>query len=163
MCAKQLRITRPVSLDELKRRYRHEKDARVKIRIHMVMRAWEGASARQVAREHHISHTTVAPWVRRSNEDGFEGLSDKPRSGAPARITPQRLQKLLAKPPTHYGYQAPAWSPRLVRAFLEERYGVKYQLSSIYRVLKRCDFSLIVPRPRHYKQRPQKLRAFKKK
>ena len=150
MCAKKLRITRAVTLEELNPRYRREKNARVKMRIHMVMRVFEGASARQVAQEHHVSHTIVAPWIHRFNELGFEGLADQPRSGAPARLTPSHLQKALAKPPSHYGYQAPAWSLRLVRMFLEEQLGVKYELSSIYRVLKRCDFSLITPRSRHY-------------
>jgi len=162
MSPAKVRITREVSLEELKQRYRREKDPRVKIRLHMLLRIQDGASARQVAREHHSSHSAVSNWVQRFNEEGFRGLIDRSRQGRPAKITEQELKELLALPPSHYGYDLPAWTPRAIRVVLQEQFGINYSLASIYDVIKRCHFSLITPRSQHYKQDPEKVKAFKK-
>jgi transposase len=159
----KLRVTRDVSVAELNQRYRHEQNPRVKMRLQMLLRIQDGASARQVAREHHCSHATVARWVHRFNKHGFDGLADQPRSGRPPEVTPEQLEQVLAQPPAHYGYPLPAWTPRAVRVLLDEHFGIKYRLASIYKVLRRCGFALIAPRPRHYRQRPKEVEAFKKK
>lgn len=162
MSPTKLRLTRSVSLQELEHHYRLEKDPQVKIRLHMLLRVKDGVSGRQVAREHHCAHQTVALWVHRFNAQGFTGLKDRPRPGRPAKATKQQVLRLIARPPTAYGYDLPAWTPRAIRTALEEQYEIKYSLLSIYDVIKRCDLRLITPRPTHYKQRPKQVVAFKK-
>lgn len=103
----------------------------------MVLEMAEGVSNSQIAREKKLNRDTVRTWrarwlgwsqriqaVEAANEDDkaltqvvMEALSDKPRSGAPAKFTPEQIVQLVAvacEKPADSGRPISHWTPREV-------------------------------------------------
>lgn len=95
----------------LKTRQRDELEARLRagttqqrdvLRLKIVLHAAEGASTREIARILETTPTTVSLWRGRFAREGFDGLADLPRSGAPpiyGAATGARIRKVLDRPP----------------------------------------------------------------
>jgi transposase len=67
------------------------------LRARIVLRAAEGVSNTQIAREVGVSLPTVGLWRRNFCERGLQGLGDSPRSGRPRQIDDDQVQRVLAK------------------------------------------------------------------
>lgn len=161
MGGKRVVVTRDVSFEELEKCYKMEKNSRVKLRILMVWRVKEGVSTTRLEEELHVHHSTVSTWVKRFNEEGFEGLKDQPKSGRPPKISHEEFQEVLEKNPRDEGYPLEVWSVRILQVHLTKM-GVNYNLRYVYEKIKKHGFSLIKPRPQHYKADPEAAKAFKK-
>lgn len=112
-------------------------------RARIVLRAAEGASNTEIAREIGVSLPTVGLWRRNFSERGMDGLQTAPRSGRPRRITDDEVQRVLAKtlepPPdgtTH-------WSVRRLAA------ATGISASTVHRIW------------RDHKLKPHQVRSFK--
>ncbi len=161
MGGKRVIVTRDVSFKELEKRYKAEKSSRVKLRILMVWRVKEGVSTTRLEKELHVHHSTVGAWVKRFNEQGFDGLKDQPKSGRPPKISREEFQEVLEKNPRDEGYPLEAWSVRILQVHLTKR-GVNYNRRYIYEKIKKHNFRLIKPRPQHYKADLEAAKEFKK-
>jgi transposase len=95
----------------------------------------------------------VNEWVKRFNEEGLDGLKEKPLSGRPRALSPQQLEELKAYVLSH-GVKPSGGRLKgtLVITFVEQDFGVSFSLTNIYRVLHRLDFSWITSRSKHPKQ-----------
>ena len=72
------------------------------LRIRIVLEAAEGWSTREIARELDTTPTTVSLWRGRFAREGFAGLEDLPRSGAPpiyGEATDKRIRAVLDQAP----------------------------------------------------------------
>ena len=67
------------------------------MRARIVLRAAEGASNTEIAREIGVSLPTVGLWRRNFSERRMDGLETAPRSGRPREITDDEVQRVLAK------------------------------------------------------------------
>jgi transposase len=67
------------------------------LRARIVLRAAEGVSNTQIAREMGVSLPTVGLWRRNFCERRLEGLHDAPRSGRPRQIDDDQVKQVLAK------------------------------------------------------------------
>lgn len=67
------------------------------IRARIVLRAAEGASNTEIAREVGVSLPTVGLWRRNFSERRMDGLVTAPRSGRPREISDDEIQRVLAK------------------------------------------------------------------
>ena len=75
------------------------------IRARIVLAAAEGLSTEEVARRLHLDADTVRQWRARWHERGAtpgrdlrptDRLADAPKSGRPARITPEQICQIIA-------------------------------------------------------------------
>lgn len=70
------------------------------VRAQIILRASEGVGVRETMRRLQITRRTVQIWRRRwrdsSRESVLERLSDRPRSGAPAKYTPEQVCAVVA-------------------------------------------------------------------
>ena len=66
------------------------------IRARIVLRAAEGVTNTQIAREVGVSLPTVGLWRRNFCDRRLEGLVDAPRSGRPREIDDDEVQRVLA-------------------------------------------------------------------
>jgi transposase len=66
-------------------------------RARIVLRAAEGATNRQIAREVGMSELRVGGWRTRFLREGLAGLADQPRSGRPRTIDDATIQRVIAK------------------------------------------------------------------
>lgn len=83
------------------------------LRSRIVLACAEGLSNARVADDLGVSRETVRKWRARFSADRLEGLVDRPRSGAPRKITDEQVEALVARtldqaPPTGDSH----WSTR---------------------------------------------------
>ena len=94
---------KPKQRDELEARLRAgTTEQRDVLRLKIVLHAADGTSTREIARILETTPTTVSLWRGRFAREGFDGLTDLPRSGTPPKYdatTDKRIRKLLDQPP----------------------------------------------------------------
>ena len=83
-------------LDELQELYRTTKKVRLRTRAQMVLlAAEEGMTAPAIAQIVRESDQTVRNWLKRYQAEGIEGLADAPIPGAPRKVTPEYVRRLV--------------------------------------------------------------------
>ena len=162
---KQAKMTRAVSIAELRTRYSKASDGRIRQRLLMLIHVKEGTSATKTGNMVKVSKNTVTKWVERFNVEGFEGLEDKDRSGRPPIIDYDNLRNVIDnQSPQDYGYPHQAWFPRLLYQYLIDHQNLEgTPFEYIYEVIDRAGYVLRVPRSKHYKSDDHEVEFFKKK
>ncbi len=157
-----IRITRPVTIEQLRKRRAREEDPKVRDRLTLLILVKQGYSARQAAKLLGWFNATAVTWIKRFNRQGYNGLKNRTPPGSPPTIDYRALKKALDASPREYGYDHEAWFPQLVRRYLQDHQQVTISPNYIYVVLKKAGYVLRKPRPRHYRQDPRQVQEFKK-
>jgi len=160
----KLEITREVSPSVLSDFYRKEKQGKLKERYLILLHSKEGLNTREIAGILKKSPTTVSLWIRRFNEEGFEGILNKPKSGRPSKTSKRSFEAIkedLAKSPQHFGYTQQFWTTKLLKAHIKKRYKTEYTNRHILRIFHGFGYTLIKPRPSDYRKSPAKKQEFK--
>ena len=117
--------------DELIRAYKKEKDVRTSRRIHAValvrVKGFDVATAAEYTLQ---DPEWVRMWVGRYEEEGLDGLSDRPRSGRPPREDPDRIGRVIRE-----ACDAGTTSVG-VRSELRERLGVTYSIEHVRTLMR---------------------------
>jgi len=66
------------------------------LRARIVTRSWDGQRVDTIASDLHCGAQTVRRCLHRFNEEGFEGLGDRPRPGRKPRLTAIERRHILA-------------------------------------------------------------------
>ena len=153
-----------LSLAELKRLARAESDAKLSRRIQMVILALEGYTAPAIARSLSSSRRVCQLWVQRYNEQGLEGLRDKPGRGRPPLLSSaerERFKQRIDAGPTPEDGVCTLRGKDLQR-ILKEEFGKVRSLDTVYLLLHQLGYSSLVPRPQHRRADPAAQEVFKK-
>ena len=111
----------------------------------------QGRSQAQVVEKLGVSGMAVWKWVQAIETGGTDGLKSKPRSGRPPKLTDrqlERLDRLLTRGPTKLGYATELWTLRRIAEVIEKHFGVEYNASGVWHVLKRLGWSCQKPERR---------------
>lgn len=101
-----------------------------------------GVSQTELADWYDIERKTVYNWLSRLEarpEALADAARDASRPGRPRKLTPSQqaaLERTLSEPPTEAGYDAPGWTPELLRRQLRERFDCSYSIGSCRRLLR---------------------------
>lgn len=134
----------PMNVNVLEEAYKRERNPKVKERILMVMGVVDGKTTRQVAADLHCPQPNVVYWKRRFEEEGLDGLRDRPRSGRPPKVASwklERIKTLIEK--------KQCWTATEVMRLIYEKTGVRYSLMHITRLLHSWGLSRKRPVRRH--------------
>ncbi len=145
------------SVDELLSRARLRRFARIRDRLRCVALAMEGRTATEIAGLVGLSRRTVQAWVRRYNEEGIDGLHDRPLPGQPTKLKrtdEARFMTRIDAGPTETDGVCTLRGED-VRGILEREFGAKYSLNGVYDLLHRLGYSRLRPRPRHRDNDPE--------
>jgi transposase len=151
---------------ELRRLARRERDGRVSARLLALANALDGLPREEAARLAGMTGQTLGGWVHRYNEEGVEGLRDRPRPGRPCALDEGQqaaLKALVLKGPKLERDGCPpqtglrpagdpgcvAWRARDLCDVVERRFGVRYREAGMLRLLKGLDLSWQKARPVH--------------
>ncbi len=159
----KLKITQNNSSRDLKLLYSKERDSRVKERLLMIIHTKEGRTTREVAGIVKKSYVSVANWVNRFNKEGLAGLKNKQRSGKPPKMEEEQFKTLesdLEKSPKEFGYKQTFWNTKLIRIHILQYYITSYSDRHVQRLMHKFGYSLIKPRPRHFKRNPSQKEEF---
>jgi transposase len=137
---------------ELRRLARRECDGRISARLLALANALDGLPREEAARLAGMTGQTLGDWVHRYNEEGVEGLRDRPRSGRPCALGEGQqaaLKALVLKGPRLERDGCVAWRARDLCDVVERRFGVRYRETGLLRLLKGLDLSWQKARPVH--------------
>jgi transposase len=153
----------PADLDRLGQLAVAERQALQRDRYRAVLLAIEGLEGDEIAERVGRSPRFVDEWVGRYRRSGIAALTPKKQPGKPPKLTAERVAKLKARLDAG---AMPADGVCTLRGkdvvrILEQEFGVKHTLGSIYGVLARIGYSCLTPRPRHEKIDPESVRPFK--
>ena len=150
---------------ELRRLARRERDGRVSARLLALANALDGLSREEAARLAGMTGQTLGDWVHRYNEEGVEGLRDRPRPGRPCALDEGQqaaLKAIILQGPKLERDDCVAWRARDLCDVVERRFGVRYAENGMLRLLKGLDLSWQKARPVHPEAGPMAQERFKK-
>lgn len=106
---------------------------------------------------------TVQSWLKRFGEDGFNGIYESQRSGAPRKINLSKEEiisdkiKILSESKTGGHITG-----KELQQILSSEYNVNCSLKTVYNTLNRLGFSWITSRSMHPKSNQEVQNAYKK-
>src|SRR3984893_9879006 len=136
---------------ELRRLARRE-SGRVCQRVLMIANMLEGMEHGDAARLAGLSRAAAYEWHTRYEEDGIEGLRDRPRPGRQPRVdaeTSARFKERIVAGAELQRDGVVAFRAVDAQRILKEEFEIDCSLSSTYRLLHRIKLSWLAPRPRH--------------
>lgn len=115
------------------------------IRLYAVHQVALGVSSRKLEQLYHVSFKQITNWVHRFEQEGVDGLRDKPRPGRKSALSAGQLdelkQVLRSQSPTEYGYNTENWTGPLLIDWISKHFGITYKKANIYNVIKRLGFT----------------------
>ena len=109
-----------------------------------------GVTQIELAEWYDVERKTIYNWLKRLDAESLEhAVEDAHRSGRKRKLSEEQQKQFhqtLHEPPSEIGYDAPAWTPKLVRSHLEETYDVEYSIPSCRRLMKEAGLSYQKPR-----------------
>jgi len=91
----------------------------------------DGVIPARAAKELHRSRTWASEWLERYDNDGIDGLKDKPKTGRPPKLSEEialRIRKTLFE-------SKQGWTTKQVEDMIMKEGEVKYHYTHIYRLL----------------------------
>jgi transposase len=141
---------RPKELVEIERAMRQDKRAEVRQRATVIRLLHLGHKPEAVAEQQLVSVPTIYNWHKLWREQGLEGLANRKKTGRPSKATEaycRKLEEVLEKEPSEYGYRFAIWTSDRLRAHLEKETGILLSESRFRALLKRNGYRY--RRPKH--------------
>ena len=126
----------------------------------------QGHSGSQVALMLGVTQGAVSQWKKAYRRGGAKALRAKPHPGATPKLTPgqrRRLERLLLKGPGWHGYPTALWTLGRVAEVIAKHFGVTYDPSSIWHILRRMGWSCQKPQRRARERDEATIAQWRKK
>jgi transposase len=157
-----VRLHHPKDLQQLRDISRKQSDAKQRDRYRAVLLALDGHSAEAIMKVLDRSRNFVQRWVYAYRDGGIDAVRPRPQSGRPRKLTASEEMKLRERILAGPREQDAVCSLRGpdIRRIINSEFGVHYSLPAVYVVLHRLGLSCLVPRPKHKKNDPEKMRQW---
>ena len=143
--------------------YKKEKHPRNKLRLLAMSHLQDGKALSIVADLLKVHWKTVQAWIKRFREDGFEGLLESPRSGAPRKITKSQEKFIQKKIESLSKNEVGGYiTGKDLHKMLCEQTQLRCTLRTIYNTLHRLGFSWITARSKHQHGNHERQEEYKK-
>lgn len=160
---KALIVQGSLSVPEMLKAVKRETEERVRKRLQGLSLLKQGWKVCDVAAAMLVTPRAIENWVHRYNREGKQGLQEKPKKGAPVKLTnPVDFCRRLDAGAQVQTDQISTFHGKDIQRILKEEYGVQYALSGVYCLLHRLGYSSLKPRPCHAKADLLAQEAFKK-
>ena len=154
-----------VSLKPLEKAYEAETHAKAKLRLQCAILRKKGKSQPFIAEVTGKPVQTVSDILRRFEQRGIEGCHAIKQKGQVPKLRALqrlRLKQALSKSPERQGLPFVIWTTKLVRYFIEKKFGATYVLRHVRDLISSLGLSLQVPRPEHIRANKKLQARFKK-
>ena len=154
---------KPKELAEIEKAIRQDNRAEVKQRAIVIRLLHLGQKPETVAEQQLVSVPTVYNWHKLWRTHGIEGLANKARPGRTPKATEaycRKLEDLLSKEPSEYGYRFAIWTSDRLRTHLEKETGIQLSEGRFRALLKKKGYRY--RRPKHDLSHLQDKEAKKK-
>jgi transposase len=153
------------SAGEVRRFAQRARDAAQARRLLAIAAVLDGASREEAAKIGGMDRQTLRDWVIRFNEQGAGGLINIPSPGVPPNLNTKHkafLARIVEEGPIPAIHGVVRWRACDLIMRLYEEFGLSVSDDTIYRAVKKLDFSHMSARPKAYKQNAEAMEAFKK-
>ena len=137
----------------LRRAASRSRDADASRRMLALALVLEGASRADAARAAGMERQTLRDWVHRYNAEGLAGLSDRPHAGGPARLLTAEQEAAVAElvraGPNRAEHGVVRWRRADLAHVIHLRFGVRPDVRTVGKLLRRLGFVRLSVRPRH--------------
>lgn len=158
-------LLKEISISDLEKRYKKEKDRKLKQRFHILLLLREGWTQREVAKMLHISNGIVPFWKARFESGGFNYLQDKEGRGLKPQLDDEQLSMLGSALEEGVvmedGYRR-GYKTKDAIEFINFNFGIDYSARHCRRILQMINCSLQVPRPRNKSRNQEDVDKFKR-
>ncbi len=131
--------------DEIKLLFNTDDKYKIGLRLYAVYQVSLGQPSRKLEDLYNTSFKQITNWVHRFEEQGIDGLRDKPGRGRKSRLSVDQQKKLLdlllSKSPQVYGYNTDTWTGPLLIAWIKEQFSITFKKAQIYNIIKDMGFS----------------------
>jgi len=144
--------------EELREKYRREKDCLARERLLMVIWMEEGVSSYEVGGRLKCPHSKVLYWKYRFDREGISGLKTRSRPGKPSKLSKddkKRIRQILE--------EDNCWKTKWVLDLICRETGITYSQRQVVRLLHAWGFEKIRPRKEHTQADEQERKEFSKK
>lgn len=131
--------------DEIKLLFNTDDKYKIGLRLYAVYQVSLGQPSRKLEDLYNTSFKQITNWVHRFEEQGIDGLRDKPGRGRKSRLSvgqqEELLDLLINKSPQVYGYNTDTWTGPLLIAWVKEQFSITFKKAQIYNIIKDMGFS----------------------
>lgn len=161
-CQMKVRLHHREDFQKLRDISRKQSDSKQRDRYRAVLLALQGHSAEAIMKVLDRSRNFVQRWVYAYRDGRIDAVRPRPQSGRPRKLTASEEMKLRERILAGPRKQDAVCSLRGpdIRRIINSEFGVQYSLPAVYVVLHRLGLSCLVPRPRHKKNDPEKMRQW---
>lgn len=162
---KQTLVTYPgLTVETVRAELQETPAGRKALRLLGVLKVMEGKQTQDVAAWLNHGRHAITGWLRRVNESGLAGLTDKPGRGRKPRLTAEQrttLAKQLRQSPRLFGFGTNLWTGPVLREHIQQQCKVAYPSTRVYGLLKELGFTLQRPTKRYLGGKPDHQQTFK--
>ena len=160
--ARLLKIAGHLPVDELERRYRTARDAVARSQWQIVWQLAQGRRIREVEAQTGYSDRWIREIAARYNAQGADGLGDRRHSNAgKPRLLSEAQEETLRGLLEGQAPDGGVWSGPKVAIWMGTQLGRKVHPTRGWELLRRLDYRLGQPRPRHVQASAEAQQAFK--
>jgi transposase len=131
-------------------------------------RAWAlhqaGWKQKDIAEALGVTKGAVSQWIRRGREGGEAALKDRPKPGAPRRLSTadrQRIPELLGRGAESFGFRGQVWTCARVAKVIQRELGVRYHPAHVSRILKELEWTPQKPMRRAKQRQEAEIQRWK--
>jgi transposase len=153
-----------ISLNELKRSYKKEKNSKAELRLLAAISRKQNKTLDDIAYSLQQPKTTIHDWLKRLEENGISAIYSIKQKGKPSKLNAKQkkeLEKILSENPKKQSLPFKLWTTGLVQYIIYKNYNVSYTLSAIWKLVTKLKFGLKVPRPENKKANKKAKELFK--
>jgi transposase len=121
-------------------------ESRFLFRVFAVNMVLSGTPASKVGASAGFTKAAVTGWVKTADEQGFEALMPKGKSGRPSKLTDvqkEKIDEILQTDPEVSGYKV--WDGPTLSTYIKETFGVDLGVRQCQRLFKELGYSQIRP------------------
>lgn len=152
-------------LNFFEKKYKAEKNIKVKSRIQIMLYLREGYTQREVSQMLRVSVGIVPYWKARFEKQGILGLNDEDGRGLKPKHSDEQLSMLGSAIDEGLlmedGYRR-GFKTKDIAEFISMNFGLSYTARHCRRILKTINCSQQVPRPRNKRRNEKDVKRFKR-
>jgi transposase len=131
---------KPEALKEIEKTVKQDKRPEVRQRAAAIRLLHLKYRPETIAEQQMVSLPTIYNWHKLWREKGIEGLANLPRKGRPPKaddVYCQKLEEMIDKEPSEYGYKFAIWTSDRLRLHLEKETGILLSESRFRALMKK--------------------------
>jgi transposase len=111
-----------------------------------------------------LCRTTIYPWLRRFEDQGWEGLAQKIAAGPEPKLSEKQRQRvkrwIVGRDPRQYGFEFGLWTRQIVAELIAQKMGVTLCVTAVGKLLAQLDITPQKPLRRAYERDPVAVQAW---